>query len=51
MYNYLKDWITIEEKRIKVEEELNVEQVLQQKKIDKQDKRKAKQRGASNNTI
>jgi len=29
MYNYLKDWITVEEKRAKVEEELNAELLVQ----------------------
>jgi hypothetical protein len=42
MYNYLKDWITVEEKRIKVDEELGVEQVLAQKKMEKKDRRTAK---------
>jgi len=33
MYNYLKDWLIIEEKRIKNEEELSVELKSQLKKM------------------
>ena len=35
MYNYLKDWISIEEKRVKNEEELHSEQMIHQKKVER----------------